>query len=137
MRNSLLPLAILIFVALVFGGLMVGSGGLPTVEQVSSTNASVTEASDSQLYTLGIIVFVLIVATVGMGGGLAILVRMLNGQIIKSEQQEPTPFEFSLKPEGNSIGAMIQGHTEIIVILIGILLISIFIGLVLFTGGLA
>lgn len=138
MRNSLLPLAILVFGALVFGGLVVVSGGgLPTVEQVSSANASVTEAADSQLGILSAVVLVVIVATVGMGGGLAFLIKLLNKEITKAEQQEATPFEFSLKSEGNTVGAMIQDNTAIIVFTIVILLVSIFVGLVLFTGALA
>jgi hypothetical protein len=69
-----------------------------------------------------------------MGGGLAFLVKLLNTEIIKSEQQEPTPFEFSLKPEGNTIGAMIQNNTAIVVITIGMLVVAILVGLALFTG---
>lgn len=138
MRNSLLPLAILIFWALVFGGFVVVSGGgLPTVEQVSSANASVTEAADSQLGVLSAVVFTLFVATIVMGGGLASLFLLLNREVTKADQQEVTPFEFSLKPEGNTIGAIIQNNTWLVVGTIAMLLIAILVGLVLFTGALA
>ena len=138
MRNSLLPLAILIFGALVFGGFVVVSGGgLPTIEQVSSADASVTEAADSQLGVLSAVVFVLLVATVAMGGGLAGLFLLLNRQVTQAEQQEATPFEFSMSTEGNTVGAMIQNNTGLFVLTIAMLLIAILVSLVLFTGALA
>ena len=138
MRNSLLPLAILVFGALVLGGFVVISGGgLPTVEQVSSANASVTEATDSQLGTLAGVVVVVTVVLGGMGTGLAGLFWLLNKQVTVAEKQEATPFEFSLKSEGNTVGAMIQDNTAVVVIAIGMLVIAILVGLVLFTGALA
>ncbi|MCB9437800.1 MAG: hypothetical protein H6673_12565 [Anaerolineales bacterium] len=135
MRNTLLSVAVVIFVLLIIGGLAITSGGgLPTVTQVTNAEGSVTQATDSQLGTLALVVFLIIGGLVSMAGGLALVFWLLNRQVTTAQKSEARPFIFSLSTEGNSIGAMVQENIYMLIFTIGILFMLAFLGLVAFTG---
>lgn len=135
MRNTLLSVAVAIFVLLIIGGLAITSGGgVPTVTQVTNAEGSVTQATNSQLGTLTAVVVAVIVGVLIMAGGLATVFVLLNRQVTRSQKSEPRPFIFSLSTEGNSIGAMVQENIYMLIFTIGILFILAFLGLVAFTG---
>ncbi len=138
MRNTALALAAIVFIALVFGGYAIANGqGLPTTEQVSSPEASTLEATQSQQTTLGLVAIVVIASVGGMGFLMAVIVWLLNREVTKAHQEDNHPFSFSLDPEGNSVGAIIQENPFMIAITLGIIFVLIFIALVLFSGALA
>lgn len=135
MRNTLLSVAVLVFVLLLIGGLAITSeSGLPTVTQVTSAEGSVTQATDSQLRTLAVITIVVVLGLGGMTTGLAFVFWMLNRQVTVAQHEVNRPFDFSLSTEGNSIGAMVQENIYMLIFTIGILFILAFVGLVAFTG---
>lgn len=137
-RNYTMILAMVIFGALVFGGFLVATDqSIPVVTQVTNPEASALEATDSQLATLALVVIGVIVVTGGMGTGLAVTFWFLNREVKRAEEQEVRPFEFTLKPEGNSIGSVIQQNTFIVAFTIGIVFLALFVALLLFTGALS
>lgn len=137
-NNSLLMIAVVVFGLLVFGGYLVANGsGFGGAEQVSSPEASTLDYTDNQLAQLAVLVFLMIGGLVSIGVGLALTFWFLNREVKKATETSNRPFAFSLKPEGNSIGAIIQENSFMIALTIGILLILVFVGLVLFTGALA
>lgn len=138
MRNPLIGVGVVIFIVLVFGGYAAANGlGLPTVEQVSDPRASVFELTDSKLTLFALAAIGSIAAVAMTGVGITGLFWFLSREVKKVETEPGTPFSFSLNPEGNSVGAMIQQNSFMIAITIGILLIMLFVGLILFTGALA
>lgn len=135
MRNSLLSAAGLVFVLLLIGGYAITSGGgLPVVTQVTSAEGSVTQATDSQLGTLALVVVLILGGVFSMAGGLAFVFWLLNRQVTVAQKDEKRPFIFSLSTEGNTIGAMVQENIYMFIFTIGLLFILAFLGLVAFTG---
>lgn len=135
MRNTLLSVAVVVFVLLIIGGLAITSGGgVPTVTQVSNAEGSVTQATDSQLGTLALVVVLIIGGLVSMAVGLMLVFWLLNRQVTRAQKSESRPFIFSLSTEGNSIGAMVQENIYMLIFTIGILFMLAFLGLVAFTG---
>ncbi|MCI0714557.1 MAG: hypothetical protein L0154_30665 [Chloroflexi bacterium] len=138
-RNSLL-----IFMALLFFGLLAGAaltdGGnpLPTVEQVSSPEASVLQGTDNQYATFALLVLLVLGSLGAMGTGLAVLFWFLNRGVKRTEVEEAQPFDFSLTAtEGNTAGALIQNNAFAIVVTIAILLIVLVVTLTILSGALA
>lgn len=135
--NGSLLLMGFVGVALLIGGLMVfGVFDLPTVEQVSSAEASTKTATDDQLTIFALILVVVVGAVVSMGVGLAFLIWLLNREGAKMAIQPDNPFEFSLKPEGNSIGTLVRKNSLAVSIGLGIGLFATFVVIALLVGAL-
>lgn len=129
-----MPVAGAIFLALLIGGYVVAAGpGLPTVEQVTNPEGSVISATDSQLGLLALIVIGVLFGMIVMGAGMAGLVWFLSQGVTTVGHQSDNPFNFSLRPEGNSIGTLIQQNSMKIIVTLGALLIIAFILVALLT----
>jgi hypothetical protein len=136
-RNTLLAFVGFVFLALVIGGYLVATDqGLPVATQVENEQARPDRLGD-KAGPLALVVIGSVGLVGGMGVGLAVLFWRLNSEVKAVETQEPRPFSFSLKAEGNSVGTLIQENAFMIALTIGIILLALFIGLILFSGALA
>lgn len=135
MRNTLFTFALLIFAALLIGGYAINSErGLPAVEQVTNPNASTLDFTGSKVGLLAVAVIVVVGATIAVGVGITGLFYVLSREVKRAELSNTTPFSFSLKPEGNSVGTIVQENAVPLSIGLTIFSIIAFIAILFLTG---
>jgi hypothetical protein len=123
----------------VFALLMVGlffniSGGdLPIVEQVSSSDASVSSVTGDKGALLALLIVLVPGLVFGMGAGLYATFWYLNREVTRVQQQPNQQFELlSMGTEGNTAGAMIANNALMIVVGAGALMLAVTIAVLFF-----
>lgn len=135
MRTVILGIALLSAVGLFVGGFTIISGSPfePTV-QVTDAEGSAVQATNSQLAQLGIVVLVVLGGIVANAALLAGVVWLLSREVERAVESEPNPFEFSLAPDGNSIGSIARRNPVPVVAALSLGLVVAFVALIVLTG---
>lgn len=137
MRPLVIGIAIVAFGALLIGGLTITSGSpFQGTVQVTNAEASAVAATNSQLGQLGVVIVVVVLSLLGISGGLATLFWLLNRGAIRAAAAPPNPFEFSLSPEGNTIGSFARQNPVSVIVALSLGLVVAFLALALLTGAL-
>lgn len=95
MQQSNLRLIGLVFALLMIALIFSSTGGnfLPFVTQVSNPEASTVSFTDNQAGMLIILTVFVLAGIAVMGGGLGIIVWMLNRQVLEAQAQSQQPLE--------------------------------------------
>ncbi|PJF43639.1 MAG: hypothetical protein CUN55_08080 [Phototrophicales bacterium] len=135
MRSVVIGIAIIAFGALLIGGLWVTSGSpFEGAVQVRNPAASTVEATNSQLALLALVVLLVVGGVVVNGALLAGLFWLLNREALRAQASPPTPFEFSLSPEGNTLGSWARQNAVPLIVILSVFLVVAFFGLAVITG---
>lgn len=137
MKTSTVAIAGLIFAVLLIGGLFtLGVIDLPVVKQVTSPDASTSVTTDTKLTQFALVTVGALGGIISIGAGLSIMLWAINRANARLQAAPDNPLSFSLKPEGNSIGAFLQKNSFFVSIAVGLGLLLTFIVIAALAGAL-
>lgn len=132
MRTSVVALLGAVFVVLIVGLLFSASDNvLPTVQQVSSPEASTQDVTGTKGALLALLIVVVTGSIASMGAALYAILWFLNREVNRVQMQEPEPLLLTMSTQGNSLGAALANNAFIIVALLGLVMTVVVIVLLL------
>jgi hypothetical protein len=123
MRTSVVALLGAVFVVLIVGLFFSASDNvLPTVQQVSSPEASTQDVTGTKGALLALLIVVVTGSIASMGAALYAILWFLNREVNRVQMQEPEPLLLTMSTQGNSLGAALANNAFIIVALLGLVM---------------
>lgn len=131
-RSSVVALLGAVFIVLMIGLLFSASENvLPTVQQVSSPDASTQDVTGTKGALLALLIVVVVSSVAAMGATIYGVLWFLNREVNRVQNQQPEPLLLTMTPQGNSLGSALANNAFLIVAGLGLLMTLVVIVLLL------